>query len=172
MNSTKAFRHLAIVSAVAVTGAYFLSKENPETVKSKPLIDISVKKNVFVFNSKEAYALHTREGSTVYIDANSFERKDGEEIKGDVEVSFKEYHNAMDVIKSRIKMTYDSAGVKYHLQSAGMFEIAGENAGNAIRLKEGKEMRVDLLTNTNGGKFNFYKFENDKWKFLHKDENF
>jgi hypothetical protein len=172
MNYTKAFRHLSIVSAIAITGAYFLTKEEAPVVKLSPLLDLSVKKDIFAFNSKEAFALHTRDGSTVYIDANSFERKDGKAIIGDVEVSFREYHNVMDVIRSRVIMTYDSAGVKYHLQSAGMFDIEGNNAGSAIQLKEGKEIRIDLLTKTNGGKFNFYKFENNAWRFLHKDESF
>lgn len=173
MNSTSAIRNLVILSAITISGLYFLSNKKNESVElPNSLKEIKVKDEVFVFNSEESFALHTRDGSVVYIDENSFEYSDGTMLKGDVEVSFKEYHNIMDVIKSRVKMTYDSAGVKYHLQSAGMFEISGKKNGKEIQVKNGKELRVDLMTQTNGGKFNFYKFENNNWSFLHKDESF
>lgn len=173
MNSTSAIRNLVILSAITISGLYFLSNKKNELVElPSSLKDIKVRDEVFVFDSEESFVLHTGYGSAVYIDENSFEYSDGTMLKGDVEVSFKEYHNIMDVIKSRVKMTYDSAGVRYHLQSAGMFEIAGKKNGKKIQVKKGKELRVDLMTQTNGGKFNFYKFENNKWSFLHKDESF
>jgi len=172
MKSSKTFGYLAIASSAVLASIYFSFDRKQDTVEVKSIRDVSVQSDLFVFDASKSFALHTKEGSVVYIAENSFQFKDGSELEGDVEISFKEYHNVIDVIKSRVKMSYDSAGVRYHLQSAGMFDVSGESEGREVELKAGKSLQVDLLTNTNGGKFNFYKFENDSWNFVHKDMSF
>jgi len=53
-------------------------------------------------------------------------------------------------------MTYDSAGTKYHFESAGMFEIDGTKNGEKIFIAEGKEIAVDMPCKDLNNKFNFY----------------
>lgn len=169
---------LGAALAIGVSGVYLSSSDSqelmevsydqiPEKVDLKPNLE-----NSFSFNANENVQLKTKDGSLIYIDANSFEFENGDPVKTSINIGFKEYHNVIDVIKSGIEMRYDSAGVQYHLQSAGMFEIKGFSEGKSIRFKQGKAASVELVTHTEGGRFNFYKFEKEGWKFLHKDNNF
>ena len=172
MQLLKVISCFAIISTCLVAAIYWSSDQKQNAVEFELIRDVSVAPDVFFFDATKPFALHTKKGSVVYVTANSFEFNDGSEVKDNVELSFKEYHNVIDVIKSRIKMSYDSAGVKYYLQSAGMFVVTGESNGREVVLKNDKVLQVDLLTKTYGGKFNFYKFENDAWRFLHKDMSF
>lgn len=178
MKTGKIVMGLSAAIAIGVSGVYLNDDQELDSIREVAEIstnDMNVNQNIessFSFNANENIQLNTKDGSIIYIDANSFEFSNGEAVKEIVDVRFKEYHNVIDVIKSRIEMQYDSAGTKYHLQSAGMFEITGTSQGKPIQFKKGKTASVELVTNTEGGKFNFYKFEKEGWKFLYKDNNF
>jgi hypothetical protein len=69
---------------------------------------------------------------------------------------------------SGIDMSYDSAGVTHQFISDGMFTIDGDKNGQPIFIAKGKDIQVDLISNTPDGDFNFYIKENpnQNWQFL------
>ena len=58
--------------------------------------------------------------------------KNGQPIKGEVEIAYREFHNAAEIIASGIPMT-DKTGEKY-MQTAGMFEVKGSVANETVEI--------------------------------------
>jgi len=65
-------------------------------------------------------------GSKLIVPAAAFVNQNGKIVEGDVNIKFREMHDYVDFFLSGIPMTYDSAGTKYILESAGMVEIYAE----------------------------------------------
>ncbi|HRD40305.1 MAG TPA: hypothetical protein PLC65_16880, partial [Bacteroidia bacterium] len=78
--------------------------------------------------------------SKIKVPQNAFVNKAGPDIIGDVEIQYREMHDQADIIASGIPMTYDSAGTKYHFESAGMFDIKASQNGEQVFLKHGKQI--------------------------------
>jgi len=62
-------------------------------------------------------------GSRIVVPAAAFMNDYGSLISGEVEIFYREMHDHVDFFMAGIPMTYDSAGVTYSMESAGMVEI-------------------------------------------------
>jgi hypothetical protein len=108
----------------------------------------------------------TKTGTKVSIPANAFIDASGRPIEGDVEVKFREFHRAGDLIASGIVMHEAESG--RYMETGGMFEIEGNKNGQEIFVESSKEIKVDLASYNAGDDFNF--FELDKRKCHWKDQ--
>ncbi|MGZ4033593.1 MAG: hypothetical protein ACXVP4_01915, partial [Bacteroidia bacterium] len=71
-----------------------------------------------------------------------------------------------------IPMNYDSAGVNYQLESAGMFDITATKDGKPLTLKPGKQLLVNMIShNNNPTDFNIYNLDTLKKKWEYVSEN-
>ncbi len=117
-------------------------------------------------------------GSSVYVPAGSFRFADGRAVEGDVELQFREYKDFIDIFISGIPMKYDSAGVEYQLESAGMMEIRALKDGEEVFLQPNNVLTVELVSeisvpahvNVPPG-FNIYHLDTTakNWKYKGKD---
>lgn len=85
-------------------------------------------------------------GSRIVVPRAAFVSDRGAAVTGEVEVFYREMHDPVDFFLSGIPMTYDSAGVSYTLESAGMMEIYAEQNGQRVRLAPGKSLDVELVS--------------------------
>ncbi|MEM9992001.1 MAG: hypothetical protein AAF738_09560, partial [Bacteroidota bacterium] len=69
------------------------------------------------------------EATKIQVPDNAFQDQNGALIKGKVQLFYREMHDYIDFFLSGIPMTYDSTGVRYNLESAGMVEIYAEQDG-------------------------------------------
>ncbi len=106
------------------------------------------------------------------IPKNSFVDKSGKSIVGDVTIEYREFHDVADVIINGIPMAYDSAGKKYNLETAGMFDIRGTKDGEPVFIAPGKDLKVELASKTDESRFNQYYLDTIErnWKYIQKDE--
>ena len=120
--------------------------------------------------SKGATLKHQR--TTIQIPANCFKNAKGEIISGDVKIEYREFKNVAEVIGAGIPMLYDSAGTKYHLESAGMFEIQGSQNGQPLQIVENKKIEVLLPTKAHDANFNQYLLDTiaGNWLYLSPDK--
>lgn len=123
-----------------------------------------------VDNSKGANLTHPS-NSKIKIPKNSFVNKKGEEIIGEVEIMYREIHNQAEIIASGIPMSYDSAGIKSTLESAGMFEIKGSQNGEPVFIKQDKTLTVELASKQTEDRFNQYYLDTlaKNWKYIQRD---
>ena len=125
--------------------------------------------NYKVDNAKGAELKHPS-SSKIKIPKKAFVDKNGKEIVGEVTISYREFHNKADIIAGGIPMAYDSAGKKYNLESAGMFDILGTQNGEPVFIKE--EVKVEFASANPQDRFNQYYLDTMErnWKYLRRDD--
>jgi hypothetical protein len=125
-----------------------------------------------------SYKVKTEQGakiehkqSKIYIPKNAFVNKQGQDIIGDVDIQYREFHDQADIIASGIPMAYDSAGIKSTLESAGMFDIKGFQNGKQVYVNPKKAITVELASNNATDKFNQYVLDTiaKNWVYMKRD---
>jgi hypothetical protein len=120
-----------------------------------PIAGLDVPFKSYAVPTSEGMTIETATGTTIEIPANAFVDKDGNPITGTVDIKFREFHDATDIIASGIPMHNPETGE--YMETAGMFEIKGEQGGEEIFVKGDKDIAVNLASFNEGDQFNFYK---------------
>lgn len=136
-----------------------------------PLQKLKVPYSTYKVNAASGGELAHHTSSKLKIPKNAFVNKNGQDIVGEVEIQYREFHDQADIIASGIPMTYDSAGTQYHFESAGMFDVKGYQNGEPIFIKPNKTIQVELASNEAANRFNQYELDTiaKNWKCLGKD---
>jgi hypothetical protein len=113
----------------------------------------------------------TYKGSKITVPANIFCDAKGNDIKGSVDIKYREFHNPVEFFLSGIPMTYDSGGQQFTFVSAGMLDIHGEQNGTPVNIKEGKSIQIEMASAAMNGDYNIYELDtvNRKWVFKKTD---
>lgn len=128
--------------------------------------------STYKINNAKGGMIKHPSSSKIKIPQNSFVDKNGKDIIGDVVIEYKEFHDVGDVIVNGIPMAYDSAGKKYNLETAGMFDIRGYQNGEAVYIHPEKRLEVELASHTSEQKFNQYYLDTIErnWNYIQKDK--
>ena len=116
-------------------------------------------------------------GSRLVVPARAFLNDRGKAVTGPVEVQYREYVDYVDFFLSGIPMTYDSAGVRYHFESAGMIELFAEQNGQRLQLSPDHPINVELVayiqtSNVNvPPRYNVYQLNRSerRWEYRQPD---
>lgn len=140
------------------------AKETAVLAVQPPISGLDVPFESYAVSVAEGMLIETATGTTIEVPAHAFVDKDGNAIQGDVEIKFREFHNATDIIASGIPMHDPETGA--YMETAGMFEMKGEQQGKEIFIKGDKEVKVSLASFNEGDHFNFYQLaeENGRWQ--------
>jgi len=131
-----------------------------------------VKYASYIVNADEGGTITHTTGSELNIPQHAFIDVNGNEISGDVEIKYREFHDQLDILFSGIPMTYDSAGTTYNFESAGMMEIQGYQNGIPVYIKPAQPLEVSMHSENPSPVFNIYNLDegNEKWDYIGKDE--
>ena len=172
--STKIVAGFVVVSIAILAVIWFGNKignsESAEQAKLPTNINVA---DTFIVNAEKDTTLLYKSGSRIKIPANAFVDENGKEIKGNVKVKYREFHNVGEILLADIPMTYDSAGKQMYFESAGMFDVGASQNGNPVFIKQNKSLDISLATlDTTKDKFNKYLLDTktNKWQFIDKDE--
>jgi hypothetical protein len=167
--------YLSATAVVVVTATFVIyksvngKKETEQTAFINPPIpQLNYQSEGFVIDNSKDTTIVYKSGTTIYVPAGAFKRKDGKEAGKNVRISYREFRDPVDFIFSGIPMDYDSAGVKLPFESAGMFEVLGyENDSIPLYLKDGKTLNVNFLSDNDENKFNVYYLDTvaKRWDF-------
>ncbi len=123
------------------------------------LADIEVPVQKFTVKASNAQTLRLPSGSSIELPEAAFVDASGTAIRGDVELTFREFHNAAEIIASGIPMKVMSEnGDEAWMQSAGMYEIKGFQHGQPVFIAPGKSLTVNLVSEVDGN-YDFWKFD-------------
>jgi len=138
-----------------------------------PISKLNVPYQKFKLKSEHGATLKTQSNSKIIVPKNAFVNKKGENIIGDVEIQFREFHDQADIIASGIPMKYDSAGIQSHLESAGMIDIKGYQNNEPVFINPKKQITVELQSTQIADKFNMYALDTvaKNWTYLHRDNS-
>ena len=122
----------------------------------------------FSFSNREAQDIKLPSGTQIAIPVNCFVDKEGNTVKGKVDLVFEELLSPGSIISSQINMTYDSAGHVSDFESAGMFRINAFRGDEALFIAKDKSISVSLASPDPGDGFNsYYSTRNgDDWGYL------
>ncbi len=152
--------------------AEFYKNEEAKPCINPPLKSCNVPYTTYKVIAEKGAALDFKTGSKLIIPKNAFADENGKPLKGEVELRYREFHDAADFFVSGIPMTYDSAGVKYQFESAGMMEMLAYQNGKQVNMSPDKSINVELASNYKGTEYNLYALDtiHNNWACLGKDK--
>ena len=133
--------------------------------------------NEMTFDATEGFEFHGKNGTHLSIPKLAFIDKDGRVVNGEVNVKFREFHDAKSILLSGIPMQMNENRNQY-MQSAGMMELRAYKDGNELNMNNKKSIKVHLAAlNKVDDNFNLYFLDNDEqWvetgKFLTDSNQF
>lgn len=165
---------VAVIATVAViSGAFYLVKnftenKNKQAFIKPPLEETRIKPDSYMINTANDTIITYTTGSSIHIPASSFIDANGKDISGEVEIRYREFHNKFDIFLSGIPMHYDSANTHYQLETAGMFECMAYKDNEPIYLKDGKEISVNMVSQTTEDDYNIYYLDTaaQNWQYI------
>jgi hypothetical protein len=122
-----------------------------------PFEGVDVAFSKYTVDVEKGKTIQTETGTIIIIPKGAFKDADGNPVKGEVEIAYREFHDAAAIIASGIPMT-NSEGDKY-METAGMFEINGEQNGQAVAIADDKEIEVKMGSFVAGENFDFFYFD-------------
>ncbi len=175
----KLYSLITSVSVALVAAAYivFQPAKTETAAALKPFIDppaqsMDISSNVFTCNNQHDSTFVYNTGSLIHVPQSAFADEKGNDISGKIEIRYREFHDPIDIMLSGIPMNYDSAGIHYQLESAGMFEITAYQNGQLLKLKPGKEISVNMASHTNNeNDYNIYYLDTVKRQWDYISEN-
>ncbi|MBI3512093.1 MAG: hypothetical protein HY064_15655 [Bacteroidetes bacterium] len=141
-----------------------LNKIHP--LVKEPIPGLNVVKNIYSENALTGGTIEYPSGTKIIIPENAFVDANGNTVKGDVTIDYREFRDPVDIMLSGIPMNYDSAGKKGHFVSAGMFEMNASVDGKEIFLASGKNVQMQFAVVDTARNFNFYRLdEKNGWTY-------
>lgn len=154
------------------------NNNTPETKQNKafiapPISKLNVPYTSYNVKAEQGATIKHKSNSKIIIPKKAFVNKQGQDIIGDVEIKYREFHNQADIIASGIPMTYDSAGVQSHLESAGMIDIKGYQNGEPVYINPKKQITVEFQSEHTADKYNMYVLDTvaKNWVYQNRDNS-
>ncbi|MDF2451369.1 MAG: hypothetical protein K0S26_873, partial [Bacteroidota bacterium] len=138
-----------------------------------PISRLNVPYTSYKVKSEQGATLKHTSNSKIIIPKKAFVNKQGQDIVGDVEIKYREFHNQADIIASGIPMTYDSAGVQSTLESAGMIDIKGYQNGVPVFINPEKPIIVEFQSEHIADRYNMYVLDtvSKNWVYVKRDNS-
>jgi len=149
----------------------FIQNKTRESFISPPIHGEDIAYTSYQIKSGKKTVLTHTTGSRIHIPADAFVDENGKPIKGKVTIKYREMHNAWDFFVSGIPMTYAKDSVKYHFESAGMFDIQGIVDGKQVYIAPGKTLKIDLASQNRANRFNNYYLDTISKRWLELGKN-
>lgn len=159
---------------ITTTASNIKNSNKPKTAFINPPVSkLNIPYSSYQIKSEQGGNITHHSKSKITIPKKAFVDKQGQEIIGDVEIRYREFHNQADIIASGIPMTYDSAGVRSHFESAGMFDIRGYQNGEPVFIKPEKIITVEFASMHGADRYNIYELDTigQNWKYICRDNS-
>lgn len=147
------------------------TQEDPEDLVGTPLVKPPVVEWDIPFSN---YSLNAETGGQIVhggtridVPAQCMIDKAGNIVRGEVIYKYREFHDGLDFALSGIPMTYDSAGVQYIFESAGMCELRAYQNEEEVFLAENKEIKIDMVSYQDGD-YNLYRLDEEQKNWMNK----
>ncbi len=151
--------------------ATFLAQQGKRRV-APPLKGIDVAFSSYKVSASRGGVITHPTGSKLIIPSNAFVDANGNRVSGNVDIRYREFRDQADIFLAGVPLQYDSGGVTYTFESAGMMEVAAFVNGQVVYLDKNKPVEVQYASSNPGAQFNLYRFDETigNWTYLGKDE--
>jgi hypothetical protein len=164
---------LPVLLAVVPTLFIFSCKSDKSTSdNTRKAVDAPLVTNVpfrdFDVNADAGDTLKLNEGTDIFIPGGTFVDAKGAPVNGKVQLHYRAFYTAGQILASGIMMNYDTAGVSHIFTSAGMFELTGTQNGKPVSIANGKSITLNFASTRDDANVSFYQLDTAaaKWNFL------
>jgi hypothetical protein len=144
---------------------------NNYLLTNPPLPELDIPYQKFEIDPSQPNVLFSKMGAKINIPSDAFLDKDGNVIKGKVEVSFREFYNPLDFYLAGIPMNYNDNGVDKVLESGGMVELTAKSNKNELFVNPSSKIKVDMKSWTKSKDFNLYDLDKTTGKWIEKGKD-
>lgn len=118
-------KKLLSISVVAVASVFLWSCQREAKLwkPTPPIPGLEIVPQEYSINPTADTLLVTPGGTTLFIPANCFVRVDGKEMEGEITVTYREFHDAIDIMLAGIHMDFYSMGERRIFTTAGMLSL-------------------------------------------------
>lgn len=149
------------------TKAAYLYEASP--VVTPPMPEANVPYLGFTVSADNGGTWTAPSGTILTVAPGTFVDGQGNPVSGDVQIQYREFHDAEDIILSGITMKYNENGEQENFQTAGMMEILGQQGEAPVFIAPGKEIQVRMASFTPEDDYNLYFLDPQKgWKDIGK----
>jgi hypothetical protein len=178
-------KSILIIAAIIVVIILIISKcncrseTNTNTNKvvkfvNPPIKQADVPFSDYVVDASRGDTIMYSSGSVLLFPPDAFVDKNGNVVKGNINIKYREFSNPVDQFLSGIPMDYDSGGVKYTFESAGMCDIQAFKNGEPVFVNKNKKPEINLATSNIDPAQNLYYLDtvSQQWVNRGKSEIF
>jgi hypothetical protein len=140
---------------------------NPVRTIKPPIPNLDVPSANTQADAQKICEISLPSGSHISIPAAALVDENGNPVQGKVDVRYREFKDQLDMLLAGIPMSYDSGGVNYALQSAGMFQIEVSQNGRPLKLARGKSVTASVPSSDKGN-YNLYVYDSAKNNWVYK----
>ncbi|MEZ4950553.1 MAG: hypothetical protein R2784_14385 [Saprospiraceae bacterium] len=97
-------------------------------------------------------------GTRIKVSPNALIDSSGFPVKGQVDIMYREFHDAISVFLAGIPMEYQDG----HFTTAGSFELRASQNGKPVYVDSEKPIEVRLASLTAGNDYDFFFLDEDK----------
>jgi len=101
---------------------------------------------IYEINQEKEQILVTKSGSVIKIPARSLENLDGSLFTGKADIYYREIRTAADIIGNGLNMEILVNGKSEFLKTAGMFEIRAFKDKSPLKIRNGKNIKVEYIS--------------------------
>lgn len=163
---------LFVITSIVISVILITCTTEKQTSKSftlsPPMDGVDIEYSPYNIEASIGGTIELENGGSIVVPPDAFIDASGKPVTGKVKIDFREFHDAYEILLSGIPMSYDSAGVRYNFETAGMFEINGYSQNSEVYIKEGSSIQVNLASYNSGNDFGFYVLndETGNWEFI------
>jgi hypothetical protein len=141
------------------------------SVIKPPIPKLDIPYQNFTVEPDSATVLTTPRGTKIRIPSNAFLDKDGNSVKGKVDITFREFYSPLDFYLAGIPMTYNENGIEKVFESGGMVEINATSNKKEVFVNPKNKIKVDMLSWTKSEEFNAYDLDKISGKWIEKGKD-
>ncbi len=169
MKSIELFKFRILISSfvfITLSSCFFNKKQT--SFITPPIQGLDPEYTVENINAENGGQVNLPSGTVINIPPVALVNKKGKPITGDVNIYYREFHDAASIFLSGISMEYAVNGDTGHFITAGMFDLRAIQEENEVFIAPGKSIQVKMASFDKNDDFQFYWLdeENENWIFL------
>ncbi len=164
-------RVAAVILLTVVSCLAYLIVSDPDPINFQSVRSpfenqaINVPFHTWKVQANHALTLRLDNDSYLEIPASCFVTEEGAEVKGEIELRYREFHQASDIISGGIPTSYQHGNQSQTLETAGMFELRAYQGEEVLQIAPNKYIEVHLVTENQDKDFNNYYLDESDYGF-------
>lgn len=171
-------RNITIIAAIIVIVIVMIAKCNCRTETklavrfvNPPVPAADIPFTDYAVDAEKGDTIVYPSGSVLLFPKDAFIDKNGKLIQGKVDIKYREFNNPVDQFLSGIPMGYDSAGVHYTFESAGMCDIQAFKDGQPVFVNKNSKPIINIASQNKDIAQNLYYLDTATGQWINRGKS-